>query len=137
MTLKAFLFLFVVTMVAVVGAALIAETLIAPGFARGIVIAVLAGLVVFPAARWAEYRGWIKGAWSPGGDLRKAQDARREREALLAQAAEPSSQAPQASETGQGQDAAAEAGTDRQQAAAGGTVQAPPGGGRIYPGDPR
>jgi hypothetical protein len=80
-TLKAFLFLFVVTIVAVVASATIAERLVDPGFERGIVIAVLSSLVVFPAARWAEYRGWIKGAWSPGGDLRTAQEARREREA--------------------------------------------------------
>jgi hypothetical protein len=133
-TLKAFLFLFVVTMVAVVGAALIAEMLIEPGLARGVLIAVLAGLVVFPAARWAEYRGWIKGAWSPGGELRKAQDARREREALTAQAPEPSSEALNA---GHEQDAAAEAGTDRPQAPAGETVQAPPAGARTSPGDPR
>jgi hypothetical protein len=80
-TLKAFLFLFVVTIVAVVASATIAERFVDPGFERGIVIAVLSSLVVFPAARWAEYRGWIKGAWSPGGELRKAQEARREREA--------------------------------------------------------
>jgi hypothetical protein len=83
-TLKAFLFLFVVTIAAVVASATIAERLVDPGFERGIVIAVLSALVVFPAARWAEYRGWIKGAWSPGGELREAQDARREREALEA-----------------------------------------------------
>ncbi|NLD55802.1 MAG: hypothetical protein GX652_14205 [Burkholderiaceae bacterium] len=81
MTLKAFLFLFVVTIVAVVASATIAEKFVDPGFERGIVIAVLSSLVVFPAARWAEYRGWIKGDWSPGGQLRKAQDERRAREA--------------------------------------------------------
>ena len=85
MTLKAFLFLLVVTIVAVVGAAMIAEALVGPGFERGILIAVLAGLVVFPAARWAEYRGWIKGDWSPGGARRKEQDAPRQREALESQ----------------------------------------------------
>ena len=81
MTLKAFLFLFVVTIVAVVASATIAEKFVDPGFERGIVIAVLSSLVVFPAARWAEYRGWIKGDWSPGGPLRKAQEERRAREA--------------------------------------------------------
>jgi hypothetical protein len=74
-TLKAFLFLLVVTIVAVTGGALIAEMLLPPGFERGIVIAVLSGLVVFPAARWAEYRGWIQGAWSPGGEARRQRDA--------------------------------------------------------------
>jgi len=80
-TLKAFLFLFAVTMVAVVGAALIAEMLVGPGFERGIIIAVLSGLVVFPAARWAEYRGWIKGAWSPGGERRTQHETQRAQEA--------------------------------------------------------
>ena len=88
MTLKAFLFLLVVTIVAVTGGALIAEMLLPPGFERGILIAVLSGLVVFPAARWAEYRGWIKGSWSPGGDLRKERDARKEQE-RAAQPADP------------------------------------------------
>ena len=87
MTLKAFLFLLVVTIVAVVGAAMVAEALVGPGFERGILIAVLSGLVVFPAARWAEYRGWIKGDWSPGGPRREEQEARRKREALEAQQA--------------------------------------------------
>jgi hypothetical protein len=80
-TLKAFLFLFVVTIVAVGASATIAEKFVSPGFERGIVIAILSSLVVFPAARWAEYRGWIKGDWSPGGPLRKAQEERRAREA--------------------------------------------------------
>lgn len=80
MTLKAFLFLFVVTIVAVVASIFIAERLVGAGLERGVIIAVLSGLVVFPAARWAEYRGWIKGDWSPGSDLRNAQDARKARE---------------------------------------------------------
>jgi len=88
-TLKAFLFLLVVTIVAVTGAALIAEALLPPGFERGIVIAVLSGLVVFPAARWAEYRGWIQGAWSPGGEARRQRDARKALEAGDAPAADP------------------------------------------------
>ena len=87
MTLKAFLFLFVVTMVAVVASAFIAERLVGPGLERGVIIAVLSSLVVFPAARWAEYRGWIKGTWSPGGELREAQEARKEREAREAEEA--------------------------------------------------
>ncbi len=112
MTLKAFLFLFVVTLVAVVGAALIAEMLVGPGFERGIIIAVLAGLVVFPAARWAEYRGWIKGAWSPGGELRKQHEAR------------PEQLGPAAKE-------------DKQQNAAVGEATAAPNGDRTPPGETR
>ncbi len=87
MTLKAFLFLFAVTIVAVVASAFIAERLFNPGLERGVVIAILSGLVVFPAARWAEYRGWMKGEWSPGGELRKAQDERKERQAREAEEA--------------------------------------------------
>ena len=97
MTLKGFFFLFVVTIVAVVSSAVISERVFAPGFERGILIAVLSGLVVFPAARWAEYRGWIRGEWSPNGELRKRQEARRRTERRqpaedhLAAAQEPSS----------------------------------------------
>jgi hypothetical protein len=116
-TLKAFLFLFVVTIVAVVASAFIAERLVGPGLERGVIIAVLAGLVVFPAARWAEYRGWIKGTWSPGGELRKAQDARKAREAEEARAAQ---EAPEAEPIA--------AGTDRTD---------PPAGAPPSPGDPR
>jgi hypothetical protein len=92
-TLKAFLFLFAVTMVAVVGSALIAEMLVGPGFERGIIIAVLSGLVVFPAARWAEYRGWIKGAWSPGGERRTQHEAQKALEAEAAAEAATTSKA--------------------------------------------
>jgi hypothetical protein len=92
-TLKAFLFLLVVTIVAVTGAALIAEALLPPGFERGIVIAVLSGLVVFPAARWAEYRGWIQGAWSPGGEARRQRDARKALEAGDASPTDPQQKA--------------------------------------------
>ena len=108
MTLKAFIFLLVVTIVAVVGAAMIAEALVAPGFERGILIAVISGLVVFPAARWAEYRGWIKGDWSPGGVRREEQEARRKREALARQqsdaVAQPGTDAPDATPSGGARD---------------------------------
>jgi hypothetical protein len=128
-TLKAFIFLLVVTIVAVVGAALIAEALVAPGFERGILIAVISGLVVFPAARWAEHRGWIKGDWSPGGVRREEQQARREREALAQQQSET---APQAS-------------SDAPDPAASGDARAPHlagddssrAAGTTSPGDPR
>ena len=121
MTLKAFLFLFVVTIVAVVASATIAEKFVSPGFERGIVIAILSSLVVFPAARWAEYRGWIKGDWSPGGPLRKAQEERRAREAL------------EAGEAANAQAADAQAAnTQAADAAADGSARNPPS-----PGDPR
>jgi hypothetical protein len=64
---KAFLILMVVTVVTVVLAAKLAERWFAPGFERGIVIAVIAALVVFPLTRLFERLGWVKGSWSPGG----------------------------------------------------------------------
>jgi hypothetical protein len=64
--LWAFIALMLVTVVTVVVAAEIAERWFAPGFERGIVIAVIAGLVVFPLTRWFEHKGWVKGAWKPG-----------------------------------------------------------------------
>ena len=67
MKVKAFLILMVVTVVTVVLAAKLAERWFAPGFERGIVIAVIAALVVFPLTRLFERLGWVKGSWSPGG----------------------------------------------------------------------
>jgi hypothetical protein len=128
-TLKAFLFLLVVTIVAVVGAAMIAEALVGPGFERGILIAVLAGLVVFPAARWAEYRGWIKGDWSPGGTRREEQDARRKREAIAKERAQ--SGTPNASD-----EPAGPASGDRRDPTTAGE-DPPRAAGPTSPGDPR
>jgi hypothetical protein len=139
-TLKAFLFLLFVTIVAVTGGALIAEMLLPPGFERGIVIAVLSGLVVFPAARWAEYRGWIQGAWSPGGEARRQRDAQA---ALRAEASDEATPAAPAS-TGQQPDAPgpAGAGPDRrseepQQPSAGQAPSVRAAGEFKLPGDPR
>lgn len=61
MTSRGFVFLLVVTVAAVVVAGLIAERYTQPGFERTVWVAILTGLVVFPASRWAEKRGWIKG----------------------------------------------------------------------------
>jgi hypothetical protein len=131
-TLKAFLFLLVVTIVAVTGAALIAEALLPPGFERGILIAVLSGLVVFPAARWAEYRGWIKGSWSPGGDQRRERDARRAQEAAGSQPAEGP---PRGQELPAGD--ATDSTEDPQHAPAGQAPSVLPAGDFKSPGDPR
>jgi hypothetical protein len=111
----------------VVGAALIAEAIVGPGFERGVLIAVLAGLVVFPAARWAEYRGWIKGDWSPGGTLRKAQDERREREAAEGQ--------PPAGDSAGGEPPDLPSGTSQNPSSAGGDRS--PAAGPTSPGDSR
>jgi hypothetical protein len=61
-SLKGFLFLLVVTVLTVMAAGLIAERFAEPGLQRTAVVAVIAALVVFPAAKWAEWRGWIKGS---------------------------------------------------------------------------
>jgi hypothetical protein len=118
--------------VAVTGAALIAEMLLPPGFERGIVIAVLSGLVVFPAARWAEYRGWIKGSWSPGGDLRRERDARKEQEA---RAGEPAGDTPTGPETPAG--FAPGWTQEPQQTSAGQAPSVLPASDSKSPGDPR
>ena len=61
MTLKGFLFLMAVTLATVMAAGLLAERYVAPGFERTALVAVIAACVVFPASRWAEGRGWIRG----------------------------------------------------------------------------
>jgi hypothetical protein len=68
MTLKGFLFLFMVTVATVMGAGALANMFIpTPGLERTLVVAVIACLVVFPASKYAEKRGWVKGNL----DLRK------------------------------------------------------------------
>ena len=61
MTLKGFLFLLVVTVAAVIAAGMLAERYASPGLERTLVVACLTGLVVFPAGRFAERRGWVSG----------------------------------------------------------------------------
>jgi hypothetical protein len=61
MTAKGFMFLMVVTVLAVMLGGWISEKYTTPGLERTIWLAVIAGAIVFPAARWAESRGWIKG----------------------------------------------------------------------------
>lgn len=93
MKAAAFVVLLIVTVGAVVGAAQIAERYFAPGFERGIVIAVLAGLVVFPLSRWFESRGWVKGSWSVTKEAAALKAAEEARAAAAARAAEPESAA--------------------------------------------
>ncbi|MFT3805271.1 MAG: hypothetical protein QM766_29145 [Burkholderiaceae bacterium] len=62
MTAKGFIFLMLVTIGTVMVAGTVAESFTGEGFGRTIVVAVLTALVVFPAARWAERKGWIKGS---------------------------------------------------------------------------
>ncbi len=61
MTLKGFLFLLALTIFTVIVAGLLAERFAAPGLERTLVVAGITALVVFPAGRWAERRGWVKG----------------------------------------------------------------------------
>jgi hypothetical protein len=61
MTTKGFIFLLIVSIVTVMIAGTLAERWAAPGLERTAWVAVLSALVIFPAAKWAETRGWIKG----------------------------------------------------------------------------
>ena len=61
MNSRGFAFLLVVTVAAVVIAGLLVEGHTAPGLERTLWVALLTAAVVFPAARWAERRGWIRG----------------------------------------------------------------------------
>jgi hypothetical protein len=58
---RGFAFLLVVTVLAVMLTATIAEQMTEPGLWRTVIVALGTGLIIFPAARWAESRGWIKG----------------------------------------------------------------------------
>ena len=59
----AFVVLMFITVGAVSGAAWVGERWFTPGLERGIVMAVIAGFIVFPIARWFEHKGWISGSW--------------------------------------------------------------------------
>lgn len=61
MNRNGFVLLLLLTVAAIgVGAAL-AERYAEPGLGRTLVVAIFAALVMFPAAKFAERRGWIKG----------------------------------------------------------------------------
>jgi hypothetical protein len=62
MTLKGFLFLLGVSVATVMAAGWLAQVHTAPGLERTIVVAIITACVVFPAAGWAERRGWIEGS---------------------------------------------------------------------------
>ena len=61
MTLKGFLFLLGITISTVMVAGLIAEAYAQPGLQRTLFVAGITALVVFPAGKFAERRGWVKG----------------------------------------------------------------------------
>ena len=62
MTRNAFIALLLLTIAAVAIGAQIAERYAAPGIGRTIIVAAFTALVVFPAAKFAERRGWIRGS---------------------------------------------------------------------------
>lgn len=66
MTSRTFIFLLIVTVVAVTIGEKIASTYVPRGIERTIAVAVITALIVFPVARLAEKRGWIKGAFNFG-----------------------------------------------------------------------
>jgi hypothetical protein len=61
MTSRGFVFLLVVTVAAIGVAARIAETYTSPGMERTIAVAIMTALALWPAAKFAERRGWVKG----------------------------------------------------------------------------
>jgi hypothetical protein len=68
MKLKGFLFLFAVTVATIMFAGTLANYLIAEkGLMRTLLVAAIAIVVVYPAAMWAEKKGWVSGSL----DLRK------------------------------------------------------------------
>ncbi|HMN66839.1 MAG: hypothetical protein KF786_07445 [Burkholderiaceae bacterium] len=61
MTRNGFVVLLLLTVAAIGVGALVAERYAEPGLGRTLIVAVFAALVVFPAAKFAERRGWIRG----------------------------------------------------------------------------
>ncbi|HRA79466.1 MAG TPA: hypothetical protein PK956_11715 [Burkholderiaceae bacterium] len=61
MTRNGFVVLLLLTVAAIGVGAQIAERYADPGLGRTLIVAVFTALVVFPAARFAERRGWIRG----------------------------------------------------------------------------
>jgi hypothetical protein len=62
MTAKGFIVLLGLTVLTVVLAGLLAERYAEAGMQRTLLVAVITAAVVFPAAWFAERRGWIRGA---------------------------------------------------------------------------
>jgi hypothetical protein len=61
MTRNGFIALLLLTVAAIGAGAQIAERFAAPGLGRTLIVAAFTALVVFPAAKFAERRGWIRG----------------------------------------------------------------------------
>ncbi len=61
MSRNAFIVLLLLTVGAIGAGAMIAERYAEPGLGRTLIVAIFTALVVFPAAKFAEHRGWIRG----------------------------------------------------------------------------
>ena len=79
MTRNGFIFLLLLTVAAIGVGAQIGERYADPGLARTLVVAIFTALVVFPAARFAERRGWIRGELDFSKPGRRANGAPDER----------------------------------------------------------
>ena len=79
MTRNGFIFLLLLTVAAIGVGAQIGERYADPGLARTLVVAIFTALVVFPAARFAERRGWIRGELDFSKPGRRANGATDER----------------------------------------------------------
>ncbi len=66
MSARGFAFLLIVTVFSVMLTATIAEQVTEPGLLRTLIVAAGTALILFPSARWAESRGWIKGKMQLG-----------------------------------------------------------------------
>ena len=79
MTRNGFIFLLLLTGAAIGVGAQIGERYADPGLARTLVVAIFTALVVFPAAKFAERRGWIRGELDFSKPGRRANGAPDER----------------------------------------------------------
>jgi hypothetical protein len=79
MTRNGFIFLLLLTVAAIGVGAQIGERYADPGLARTLVVAIFTALVVFPAAKFAERRGWIRGELDFSKPGRRANGAPDER----------------------------------------------------------
>ena len=79
MTRNGFIFLLLLTVAAIGVGAQIGERYADPGLARTLVVAIFTALVVFPAAKFAERRGWIRGELDFSKTGRRANGAPDER----------------------------------------------------------
>jgi uncharacterized membrane protein YfcA len=61
MTVQGFMFLLIAAIVGITVGAHFAEKWTPPGFQRTVTVAVIAAAILFPAARFAERLGWIRG----------------------------------------------------------------------------